>query len=61
MNHLLAVVTHAIDVGAFTPFLWAFEQREKLIEYYEACLGARMHMYLDIIGLCIDFQILCAT
>ena len=32
-NHLLAVVTHAIDVGAFTPFLWAFEEREKLIEF----------------------------
>ena len=31
-NHLLAVVTHAIDVGAFSPFLWAFEEREKLIE-----------------------------
>lgn len=57
MNHLLALVTHAIDVGAFTPFLWAFEQREKLIEYYEACLGARMHMYLDIIGLCIDLPL----
>ena len=32
-NHLLAVVTHAIDVGAFSPFLWAFEEREKLIEF----------------------------
>jgi len=36
-NHLLALTTHAIDVGAFTPFLWAFEEREKLIEFYEAC------------------------
>jgi len=35
-NHLLALTTHAIDVGAFTPFLWAFEQREKVIEFYEA-------------------------
>jgi NADH dehydrogenase (ubiquinone) Fe-S protein 2 len=34
-NHLLAVVTHAIDVGAFSPFLWAFEEREKIIEFYE--------------------------
>ena len=42
-NHLLAVVTHAIDVGAFSPFLWAFEEREKLIEFYEASWGARMH------------------
>ena len=32
-NHLLAVVTHAIDVGAFSPFLFAFEEREKLIEF----------------------------
>ena len=32
-NHLLAVVTHAIDVGAFSLFLWAFEEREKLIEF----------------------------
>jgi NADH dehydrogenase (ubiquinone) Fe-S protein 2 len=35
-NHLLAVVTHAIDVGAFTPFLWAFEERENVIEFYES-------------------------
>jgi NADH dehydrogenase (ubiquinone) Fe-S protein 2 len=32
-NHLLAVVTHAIDVGAFSPFLFGFEEREKLIEF----------------------------
>jgi NADH dehydrogenase (ubiquinone) Fe-S protein 2 len=42
-NHLLALTTHGIDVGAFTPFLWAFEEREKLIELYEACFGARYH------------------
>ena len=42
-NHLLAVVTHAIDVGAFSPFLWAFEEREKIIEFYETNLGSRMH------------------
>jgi NADH-quinone oxidoreductase subunit D len=43
MNHLLAVVTHAIDVGAFSPFLWAFEEREKLIEFCERACGARLH------------------
>ena len=43
LNHLLAVTTHAMDVGAFTPFLWAFEEREKLMEYYERVSGARMH------------------
>jgi len=31
LNHLLACTTHALDVGALTPFLWAFEEREKLI------------------------------
>jgi NADH dehydrogenase (ubiquinone) Fe-S protein 2 len=43
LNHLLAVTTHAIDVGAFTPFLWAFEEREKLMSFYESISGARMH------------------
>lgn len=42
-NHLLAVTAHALDVGAFTPFLWAFEEREKLLEFYERVSGARMH------------------
>ena len=43
LNHLLAVSTHAMDVGALTPFLWAFEEREKLMEFYERVSGARMH------------------
>lgn len=43
LNHLLAVTTHAMDVGAITPFLWAFEEREKLLEFYERVSGARMH------------------
>ena len=43
LNHLLAVSTHALDVGALTPFLWAFEEREKLIEFYERVSGARIH------------------
>nr|ACZ96472.1 NADH dehydrogenase subunit 7 [Didymium iridis]ACZ96473.1 NADH dehydrogenase subunit 7 [Didymium iridis] len=43
LNHLLAITTHAMDVGALTPFLWAFEEREKLIEFYERVSGARMH------------------
>ena len=43
LNHLIAITTHAIDVGALTPFLWAFEEREKLIEFYERVSGARMH------------------
>ena len=43
LNHLLALSTHAMDVGALTPFLWAFEEREKLFEFYERASGARMH------------------
>ncbi|CAN6472043.1 unnamed protein product [Victoria cruziana] len=42
-NHSLALTTHAMDVGASTPFLWAFEEREKLLEFYERVPGARMH------------------
>jgi NADH dehydrogenase (ubiquinone) Fe-S protein 2 len=42
LNHLLAVGCHAMDVGAMTPFLWAFEEREKLMEFYERVSGARM-------------------
>ncbi len=43
LNHLMAVTTHAMDVGALTPFLWGFEEREKLMGFYEAVSGARMH------------------
>jgi NADH dehydrogenase (ubiquinone) Fe-S protein 2 len=43
LNHLLGLTTHALDVGAFTPFLWAFEEREKIMEFYERVSGARMH------------------
>lgn len=43
LNHLLALTTHALDVGAMTPFLWAFEEREKLMGFYERACGARMH------------------
>jgi NADH dehydrogenase I D subunit len=43
LNHLLAIGCHAIDVGAMTPMLWAFEEREKLMEFYERVSGARMH------------------
>ena len=43
LNHLLAVGCHVMDVGAITPFLWCFEEREKLMEFYERISGARMH------------------
>ncbi|MBM3650980.1 MAG: NADH-quinone oxidoreductase subunit D, partial [Alphaproteobacteria bacterium] len=43
LNHLLNVTTFAMDVGALTPPLWGFEQRELLMEFYEGVSGARMH------------------
>ena len=43
LNHLLAIGCHAMDVGAMTPMLWLFEEREKLMEFYERVSGARMH------------------
>ena len=43
LDHLLAVGCHAMDVEAMTPFLWSFEEREKLMEFYERVSGARMH------------------
>jgi len=43
LNHLMALTTHALDVGALTPFLWGFEEREKLMEFYERVSGARLH------------------
>jgi NADH-quinone oxidoreductase subunit D len=43
LNHLLNITTFALDVGAITPFLWGFEEREKLMEFYERVSGARLH------------------
>lgn len=43
LNHLLSITTHALDVGALTPLLWAFEEREKLMQFYERVSGARLH------------------
>ena len=43
LNHCMFLGTHALDVGAITPFLYVFEEREKLMEFYERVSGARMH------------------
>ncbi len=43
LSHLLNVTTQALDVGALTPPLWGFEEREKLMVFYERACGARMH------------------
>ncbi len=43
LNHLLNLTSFAMDVGALTPPLWGYEEREKLMEFYEAASGARLH------------------
>jgi NADH-quinone oxidoreductase subunit D len=43
MSHQMNVLTQALDVGALTPILWGFEEREKLLGFYERASGSRMH------------------
>ncbi len=43
LNHILNLTTFALDVGAMTPILWGFEERERLMEFYERASGARLH------------------
>ena len=43
LSHILNITTQALDVGALTPPLWGFEEREKLMVFYERACGARMH------------------
>jgi NADH-quinone oxidoreductase subunit D len=43
LNHLMQIPAYAMDIGASTPFLWCFEQRELLMEFYERVSGARLH------------------
>jgi NADH-quinone oxidoreductase subunit D len=43
LNHTLNIGTQAVDLGATTPLLWLFEEREKIMEFYERVSGARMH------------------
>nr|YP_010952427.1 NADH dehydrogenase subunit 7 [Ancyromonas sigmoides]WMQ52531.1 NADH dehydrogenase subunit 7 [Ancyromonas sigmoides] len=58
LNHLLALTTHAMDVGALTPMLWGFEEREKLMEFYERVSGARLHAaYIRPGGVRLDFPV----
>lgn len=46
LNHYLAISCHALDVGSMSPIFWAFEDREKIMEFYEYISGARMHTAL---------------
>jgi len=58
LNHIMAVTTHAMDVGALTPFLWVFEERERLMEFYERVSGARMHAaYIRPGGVALDLPL----
>jgi NADH-quinone oxidoreductase subunit D len=50
LSHLLNVTTQAMDVGALTPPLWGFEEREKLMVFYERASGSRMHAAFFRIG-----------
>ena len=43
LSHILNVTTQALDVGALTPSLWGFEEREKLMVFYERVSGSRLH------------------
>ena len=68
LNHILNITTFALDVGAMTPFLWLFEDREILMEFYERVSGSRLHsayfrpggVHRDIPdGLCDDVENFC--
>src|SRR5437868_3210445 len=70
LNHLLNICAFGLDVGAITPFLWGFEERERLMEFYERVSGARMHanyfrpggVHLDLpAGLAEDILAFCET
>ena len=43
LNHMLAIACHALDIGSMSSIFWAFEEREKIMEFYERASGARMH------------------
>lgn len=43
LNHTMNITTQALDIGATTPLLWLFEEREKIMEFYEQVSGSRMH------------------
>lgn len=58
LNHIMGVTTHALDVGAMTPFFWMFEEREKMMEFYERVSGARMHAaYVRPGGVALDMPL----
>ena len=55
LNHMFTITTGILDVGATTPALWAFEEREKMMEFYERASGARLHAnYFRVGGVAMD-------
>ncbi|KAG1747726.1 NADH dehydrogenase subunit 7 [Suillus lakei] len=57
LSHLMAVLSHAMGVGALTPFLWGFKERKKFMEFYECVSGARLHAaYVRPGGVAFDLQ-----
>ena len=58
LNHIMNITTQALDVGAMTPLLWLFEEREKLMIFYEKVSGSRMHSaYIRPGGVALDLPI----
>lgn len=57
LNHLLNITTFALDIGALSPSLWAFEERELIMEFYERACGARLHAnYFRTGGVAMDLD-----
>jgi len=58
LNHIMNITTQALDVGAMTPLLWLFEEREKLMIFYEKVSGSRMHSaYIRPGGVALDLPV----
>jgi len=50
LNHIMCITTSGLDIGALTPFLWGFEARELILQFYEVVSGSRMHAAYYRIG-----------
>jgi NADH dehydrogenase (ubiquinone) Fe-S protein 2 len=58
LNHCMVIGTHSLDIGALTPYFWLFEEREKMMEFYERVSGARLHAaYVRPGGVAFDLPI----
>ena len=57
LNHFLAIACHALDIGSMSSIFWAFEEREKIMEFYERVSGARMHAAYHKPAMLFDFSV----